>query len=48
MYDNPGPVAKRSDRAATFEEHLQLIYLDQGFILGKRECKQVFILIIIQ
>jgi hypothetical protein len=44
MYDNPGPFAKRSDRAATFEEHLQLIYLDQGFVLENRGGRQVLIL----
>ena len=41
MYDNPGPFAKRLDRASTFEEHLQRIYLSQGFVLESREGKEV-------
>ena len=44
MYDNPGPFSKNSHRAATFEEHLQCIYLDQGFVLEKRAGKQVLVL----
>ena len=35
MYDNPGPFAKK-DRLPTFEEHLQAIYLSQGFSLEER------------
>ena len=44
MYDNPGPFSKNNQRAATFEEHLQGIYLDQGFVLEKRAGKQVLVL----
>ena len=35
MYDNPGPFAKK-DRLPTFEEHLQVIYLSQGFSMEER------------
>ena len=35
MYDNPGPFAKK-DRLPTFEEHLQAIYLSQGFSVEER------------
>ena len=35
MYDSPGPFAKK-DRLPTFEEHLQAIYLSQGFIMEER------------
>ncbi|MBC8083326.1 MAG: replication initiation protein [Hymenobacter sp.] len=35
MYDNPGPFAKK-DRLPTFEEHLQSIYLSQGFSIEER------------
>jgi hypothetical protein len=44
VYENPGPFAKRSDRAATFEDHLQGIYLNQGFVLEFRGGKQVLVL----
>jgi hypothetical protein len=44
MYDNPGPFMKRSERAPTFEEHLQRIYLSQGFVMEKRDGKQVLVL----
>jgi hypothetical protein len=44
MYDNPGPFLKRSERAPTFEEHLQRIYLSQGFVIEKRSGKQVLVL----
>ncbi|WP_460586495.1 replication initiation protein [Hymenobacter arcticus] len=44
MYDNPGPFIKRSERAPTFEEHLQRIYLSQGFVMEKRGGKQVLVL----
>ena len=37
MYENPGPYAKRSARAATFEEHLEHVYFSQGFICTQRE-----------
>ena len=37
MYENPGPYAKRSARAATFEEHLEHLYFSQGFICVQRE-----------
>lgn len=35
MYDNPGPFVKK-DRLSTFEEHLQAIYLSQGFSVEER------------
>ena len=35
MYDSPGPFAKK-DRLPTFEEHLQAIYLSQGFSMEER------------
>ena len=35
MYDNPGPFVKK-DRLPTFEEHLQAIYLAQGFSMEER------------
>jgi len=44
MYDNPGPFLKRSERAATFEEHLQRVYLSQGFILEERAGRKVLVL----
>jgi hypothetical protein len=44
MYDNPGPFSKRNARASTFEEHLQQIYLSQGFVLEKRAGKSVLVL----
>ncbi|RZJ94450.1 MAG: RepB family plasmid replication initiator protein, partial [Hymenobacter sp.] len=44
MYDNPGPFLKRSERAATFEEYLQRVYLSQGFILEERAGRQVLVL----
>ncbi|GAB3637853.1 hypothetical protein GCM10027422_34430 [Hymenobacter arcticus] len=44
MYENPGPFSKRLNLAATFEEHLQLIYLNQGFVLESRGGKEVLIL----
>jgi hypothetical protein len=44
MYDNPGPFLKRSERAATFEEHLQRVYLNQGFILEERAGRHVLVL----
>lgn len=44
MYENPGPFSKNNKRAATFEEHLQFIYLNQGFELEKRGGKQVLVL----
>lgn len=44
MYENPGPFTKRTERAATFEEHLQRIYLSQGFVLEIREGYEVLIL----
>ncbi|OWP61524.1 hypothetical protein CDA63_18995 [Hymenobacter amundsenii] len=37
MYDNPGPYAQRQKRADTFEEHLQQIYLKDGFNVENRE-----------
>lgn len=44
MYENPGPFLKRSELAPTFEQHLQRIYLSQGFVLEKRAGKQVLVL----
>jgi hypothetical protein len=44
MYENPGPFAKRNERAPTFEEHLQRIYLSQGFVLETRDGAQVLIM----
>ncbi len=44
IYDNPGPFAKRQERAATFEEHLELIYLSQGFVREVRDGQEVVIL----
>lgn len=35
MYDNPGPFTMK-DRLPTFEEHLQAIYLSQGFSIEER------------
>lgn len=36
MYDNPGPYAQRQKRADTFEQHLQQVYLQDGFRIEKR------------
>jgi hypothetical protein len=33
IYENPGPYAKRAERAPTFDEHLERVYLTQGFVL---------------
>jgi hypothetical protein len=44
MYENPGPFAKRIERAPTFEEHIERIYLSQGFVLELRGGQQVLIL----
>lgn len=44
MYDNPGPFARRGKRAATFEEHVQTVYLDQGFVQETRDGQQVLVL----
>ncbi|MGI4734082.1 MAG: replication initiation protein [Janthinobacterium lividum] len=44
MYENPGPFAKRLERASTFEEHLERIYLSQGFVLEIRGGKEVLVL----
>lgn len=44
MYENPGPFARRLERAATFEEHVEAVYLRQGFVLEVRDGKQVLIL----
>jgi len=37
MYDNPGPYAQRQKRAETFVQHLQQVYLQDGFIVENRE-----------
>jgi hypothetical protein len=44
MYEQPGPFAKRMKQAATFEEHLQKIYLSQGFVLENRDGRKVLVL----
>ena len=44
MYETPGPFAKHADRAPTFEQHIERIYLSQGFVLDFREGQQVLIL----
>lgn len=36
MYDNPGPFLKRQLHETNFEQHLEAIYLSQGFILVQR------------
>jgi len=36
MYNNPGPYARRQERAASFEEHLQQVYLSEGFVIEQR------------
>lgn len=40
MYDQPGPYALRRPRAATFEEHLQQVYLNDGFAVETRAGEQ--------
>lgn len=44
MYEQPGPFAKRLELATTFEEHVQQIYLSQGFVLESRGDKEVLVL----
>ena len=44
MYLNPGPYLKDKDRARSFEEHLEKIYLSQGFVLEERKGVQVLVL----
>ena len=44
MYENPGPFARLNERAATFEEHLQRIYLTQKFELQIRDNQDVLVL----
>ncbi len=44
MYDNPGPFARRGGRAATFEEHVQQVYLSQGFVTETRGGEPVLVL----
>jgi len=44
MYEQPGPFAKRQEQAATFEEHLQRVYLSQGFVQETRSGKKVLVL----
>ncbi|MCB2380411.1 replication initiation protein [Hymenobacter sp. BT635] len=36
MYENPGPYAQHLKPAATFEEHLQQVYLKDGFVIEQR------------
>ena len=44
IYETPGPFAKRTERAATFEEHIERIYLSQGFVLETRNNQEVLVL----
>ncbi|MGI4883930.1 MAG: replication initiation protein [Janthinobacterium lividum] len=44
IYENPGPFAKRAERASTFEAHIEQIYLAQNFVLEVRGGKQVLVL----
>jgi hypothetical protein len=44
MYENPGPFAKRNERAPNLEEHLRRIYLSQGFVLETRNGVQVLVM----
>ena len=44
MYERPGPFAKHTERAPNFEQHIQRIYLSQGFVLEMREGQQVLVL----
>lgn len=44
MYETPGPFAKRTERATTFEQHIERIYLNQGFVLEIREGRHVLVL----
>ena len=44
MYENPGPFARLNERAPTFEEHLQRIYLTQGFELQTRDNQDILVL----
>lgn len=44
MYENPGPFARRGKRAATFEEHVQQVYLSQGFVRETRKGEPVLVL----
>ncbi|MBX0292976.1 replication initiation protein [Hymenobacter sp. HSC-4F20] len=37
MYENPGPYAQRQKQADTFEQHVQQVYLKDGFLLEYRE-----------
>ncbi|UPL51404.1 replication initiation protein [Hymenobacter sublimis] len=40
MYDNPGPYAQRQKQADTFEQHLQQVYLRDGFTIEDRDGEQ--------
>ena len=44
MYEAPGPFAKHTDRAPTFKQHIERIYLSQGFVLDVRAGQQVLVL----
>ena len=44
MYDNPGPFARRVKQAATFEEHVRQVYLDQGFVQETRDGELMLVL----
>ena len=44
MYNTPGPFAKHTERAPTFDQHIERIYLSQGFVLETREGQQVLVL----
>ena len=44
MYETPGPFAKHAERAPTFDQHIERIYLSQGFVLEVRQGQQVLVL----
>jgi plasmid replication initiation protein len=37
MYDNPGPFLKRQLQETSFEQHVEITYLTQGFVLVQRD-----------
>lgn len=40
MYDNPGPYAQRQKQAESFEQHVQQVYIKDGFLLESRDGEQ--------
>jgi len=40
IFDNPGPFAQRQKRAGTFEEHVEQVYLKDGFVVLDRGGEQ--------